>query len=455
MKGNIKTIFTVITCLILCCFLFQMIASAYTIPWNMDNSELQNELYDIIGTAENELVPGNHHSDEYLVTMNKILPLAANVYNDRSSTDEELKNAIKGVTLAINGAEYAEIIVFFNTTTDATEVQNPTTVVPTELPTQETTVATEPPVNDNTDEYGFPKFDANLEVPFRFDNTETQTALYELIISVDNMFAPGNNYLEDYRSKVILIRNVAATVYNDNTSTEEELQNAIIGLQMAIDDKDLGEIAKFFGMGSTENTEPTEPVTETPTEPIQETTAPTEPPINDNTDEYGFPKFDANVEVPFRFDNSETQMALYELIVSVDNMFAPGNNYPEDYRSKVILIRNVAATVYNDNASTEEELQNAIIGLQMAIDDRDLSEIATHFRIGVRYKRGDADGDGEITILDATTIQRRLAAYSVANPNITDTYGDVTGDGLDILDATCIQRHLVGLPTVAGIGEYV
>lgn len=120
------------------------------------------------------------------------------------------------------------------------------------IPKQETDADTKSPVNDNTDAYGFPKYDTDVEVPFMLDNTETQTALYELIVSADNMLAPGNDYPEDYRFKVNLIRNVAATVYNDRTSTEEKLQNAIAAVQMAIDDKDLRDIAKLLDLDSTE-----------------------------------------------------------------------------------------------------------------------------------------------------------------------------------------------------------
>ena len=58
--------------------------------------------------------------------------------------------------------------------------------------------------------------------------------------------------------------------------------------------------------------------------------------------------------------------------------------------------------------------------------------------------RGDADCDGEVTILDATAIQRTLAALSVTSFDITAA--DADGDGeVTILDATCIQRWLAGL----------
>lgn len=64
---------------------------------------------------------------------------------------------------------------------------------------------------------------------------------------------------------------------------------------------------------------------------------------------------------------------------------------------------------------------------------------------------GDADGDGEVSILDATAIQRKDVLLSVAY--FDDVAADVDGDGdVTILDATFIQRFLAGLPCPAGIG---
>ena len=68
---------------------------------------------------------------------------------------------------------------------------------------------------------------------------------------------------------------------------------------------------------------------------------------------------------------------------------------------------------------------------------------------------GDADGDGEITILDATVIQRYLASFAVPHPDITVKCGDVNGDGLDIIDATLIQRYLTSFPVYYPIGEAI
>ena len=69
--------------------------------------------------------------------------------------------------------------------------------------------------------------------------------------------------------------------------------------------------------------------------------------------------------------------------------------------------------------------------------------------------RGDADGDGIVTILDATNIQRYLAQYPVSNPEITVKCGNINGDGLDIMDATRIQRFLAQYPDPYGIGELI
>ena len=67
---------------------------------------------------------------------------------------------------------------------------------------------------------------------------------------------------------------------------------------------------------------------------------------------------------------------------------------------------------------------------------------------------GDSDCDGQITILDATYIQRRLANLPV--DLFDETAADTDGDGnLTILDATVIQRYLVNLPSSDYIGKYL
>ena len=71
---------------------------------------------------------------------------------------------------------------------------------------------------------------------------------------------------------------------------------------------------------------------------------------------------------------------------------------------------------------------------------------------GDKVLLGDADGDGKVTILDATYIQRKLASLPVESYNAlaadTDEDGEIT-----ILDATYIQRYLAGLSCPEGIGK--
>ena len=66
------------------------------------------------------------------------------------------------------------------------------------------------------------------------------------------------------------------------------------------------------------------------------------------------------------------------------------------------------------------------------------------------FIRGDADGDGEVTILDATRIQRKLAGFSV-DPFRREA-ADINSNGLDITDATGVQRFLAGFSNVYNIG---
>lgn len=69
------------------------------------------------------------------------------------------------------------------------------------------------------------------------------------------------------------------------------------------------------------------------------------------------------------------------------------------------------------------------------------------------YIRGDVDSDGLITVSDATLIQRVLVQIPVQSYNAKAA--DVNGDGLDISDATRIQRYLAEFNDPYHIGEFV
>lgn len=66
---------------------------------------------------------------------------------------------------------------------------------------------------------------------------------------------------------------------------------------------------------------------------------------------------------------------------------------------------------------------------------------------------GDVDGDGSVSTIDATVMQRYLA--SVAYPaGCNFTYGDVDGEGvISILDVTYIMRYLAGIDVPYPVNE--
>ena len=71
------------------------------------------------------------------------------------------------------------------------------------------------------------------------------------------------------------------------------------------------------------------------------------------------------------------------------------------------------------------------------------------------YMLGDADGDGIITISDATVIQRVLAHIIDDEDGMITLRGDVNEDGLDIGDVTKIQFYLAHLYVAEPIGTEV
>ena len=69
---------------------------------------------------------------------------------------------------------------------------------------------------------------------------------------------------------------------------------------------------------------------------------------------------------------------------------------------------------------------------------------------------GDADGDNEVTILDATKIQRVLASLETDDDGMVALRGSVDGETpLNILHATKIQRFIADFTVAEPINTYV
>ncbi len=69
-----------------------------------------------------------------------------------------------------------------------------------------------------------------------------------------------------------------------------------------------------------------------------------------------------------------------------------------------------------------------------------------------KYLLGVTDADDGVIIVDATVIQRHLA--EIPTPGYIEAVADADQDGqVTILDATAIQRWLAELPVYEGIGK--
>ena len=101
-------------------------------------------------------------------------------------------------------------------------------------------------------------------------------------------------------------------------------------------------------------------------------------------------------------------------------------------------------------AGTEEEWNAISIGSSNA----PLNNAVMHFATS-SYILGDVDGDGDVSIIDATYIQRYEVNITipVSDEDIL-LRGDVDGDGeVTIIDATMIKRYDIGISVAYPIGE--
>ena len=85
----------------------------------------------------------------------------------------------------------------------------------------------------------------------------------------------------------------------------------------------------------------------------------------------------------------------------------------------------------------------------------ELTALDSYYQERTNYILGDVDGDGDVSVADATYIQRILAEIEIPF-YLEKEVSDVDGDGeVTIIDATFIRRWLVNLPAPEGIGEQI
>ena len=80
-----------------------------------------------------------------------------------------------------------------------------------------------------------------------------------------------------------------------------------------------------------------------------------------------------------------------------------------------------------------------------AADDRSEEEV---------YLLGDVDMDGDVTVIDATLIQREQADMCELS-GLQKELGNIEGSGIDVTSATLIQRYAANIPTAYPVGENI
>ena len=152
-------------------------------------------------------------------------------------------------------------------------------------------------------------------------------------------------------------------------------------------------------------------------------------------------------EKPKTFSLSVTITTQYNIGVPVTMTLMQGDN-------------KIAEATTTDNAYVFENLISGSYTLSVSANDYEPrqyeitvsdadSEAAVELfmKASAKHLLGDVDGDGAITILDATCIQRQLV--NLSNEVFKEELADVDEDKkITILDATEIQRFLAGLSTV-------
>ena len=129
------------------------------------------------------------------------------------------------------------------------------------------------------------------------------------------------------------------------------------------------------------------------------------------------------------------------------------------YRGNYPVGRGNVTLVIDGGELYEEENRKNVISVigRTKSGETTLRNYATliHERNGGKNILGDADCDGEVTILDATAVQRSIVGLNT--PVFVKESADADRDGdITSVDATHIQRHVSGVPTSAeAIGELI
>lgn len=129
-----------------------------------------------------------------------------------------------------------------------------------------------------------------------------------------------------------------------------------------------------------------------------------------------------------------------------------------EYESPIEVTDNSVIYAY---AVSPEKNRSELVTVSLSIGEEQPTEpstepptvVPTNPTEGETIILGDVDGDGVVTIIDATYIQRKLASIPILF-ELNETVADTDEDGsVTIIDATYIQRWLANLPSNDNIGK--
>ena len=156
-------------------------------------------------------------------------------------------------------------------------------------------------------------------------------------------------------------------------------------------------------------------------------------------------------------------MAMPQAGVSLNAVVNPGESYAytdgkwtDWFEIKGGIEESLYQSAVEEYGSEEEFLKRIPLGKDFVkVDNLPIKAYLVPAADESSYIRGDADGDGKVTITDATMIQKYIAEYEMPEnfqPEACDINGD---DRITISDVTEIQRYLAGFDNIYHIGEIV
>lgn len=272
-----------------------------------------------------------------------------------------------------------------------------------------------------------PKYDTEVKLKIRTNESELYTQLYSLIIDTDRMIsAPGNSFDQNYVERVKRTRSFSVSVYNHDRNEDHELIGAIRSLQMAVEGESYGRIVDclryyFIYADEYEPTQATEP-----TEPPKPTE---DDPLVDYIDRY-LPKFDEDVRLRNIPDGREVFIELGSLIAEADRKLFEPNDYDEGYAERIRRTRNFAATVYNCDYATERELTGAIKALELALDGLNYYAIVNCLRAYFEYPENEDEYvPGVVSVrytdaADAPSVESLLDGFEIESIKKAQVHGN-------------------------------